>query len=106
MGTGGNRGNRVIGKLVLVMDTTKIKPLFLTIEEVALLLRKKERTIREWCYAKTIPHYKVGRSLRFRLDEIMDWLQKDCRIEVSSFYLDGNPSRKSYKKTEPPKLEI
>ncbi len=88
------------------MDNTKIKPLFLTIEEVALLLRKKERTIREWCYAKTIPHYKVGRSIRFRLDEVMDWLQKECRREVSSFFLDGKPSGNSYKNAKPPKLEI
>lgn len=38
---------------------------FLTVEEVASILRKKERTIREWCYNKSIPHYKVGNSLLF-----------------------------------------
>ena len=55
---------------------------FITVEEVASLLRKKERTIREWCYSKTIPHYKVGNSLLFKKYEILEWIDKNFRVEI------------------------
>ena len=58
-------------------DETQI----LTVKEIAKLLRKKERTIREMCYNHQIPHYKVGRTILFRLGDIMDWLDKDCRVD-------------------------
>lgn len=57
---------------------------FLTVEEVALLLRKKERTIREWCYNKSIPHYKIGNSLLFNIEEINEWITENCRVDMSN----------------------
>lgn len=57
------------------------EPQIFTVEEIAKLLRKKERTIREMCYNHQIPHYKVGRTILFRLELIMEWLEKDCRID-------------------------
>ena len=56
---------------------------FLTVNEVAFLLRKKERTIREWCYSRSIPHYKVGNSLLFKSAEVYDWIDNNCRVEIS-----------------------
>ncbi len=58
--------------------------IFLTVSELASLLRKKERTIREWCYSRIIPHYKVGNSLLFKEDEILKWIEENYRIEISS----------------------
>jgi excisionase family DNA binding protein len=55
--------------------------LLFTVEEIANLLRKKARTIREMCYNHQIPHYKVGRSTRFRLVDILKWLEQDCRVD-------------------------
>ena len=55
--------------------------LLFTVEEIADLLQKKARTIREMCYNHQIPHYKVGRSTRFRLGDIITWLEHDCRVE-------------------------
>jgi len=55
--------------------------LLFTVEEIAVLLQKKARTIREMCYNNQIPYYKVGRSTRFRLDDILKWLQQDCRVD-------------------------
>ena len=54
--------------------------LLFTVEEIAELLQKKARTIREMCYNHKIPHYKVGRSTRFRLVDINKWLEQDCRV--------------------------
>ena len=51
----------------------------ITAEELGELLQKKERTIREMCYKGQIPYYRVGRSIRFNLDDVMEWLNKECR---------------------------
>jgi len=55
--------------------------LLFTVDEIADLLQKKARTIREMCYNHQIPHYKVGRSTRFRLADILKWLEQDCRVD-------------------------
>ena len=55
---------------------------FLTVEEVAFVLRKKERTIREWCDSNTIPHYKVGNSLLFKEHEISKWVDRNCKVDI------------------------
>jgi excisionase family DNA binding protein len=51
----------------------------LTIQEMAERLKVRV----SWLYARTrqtgsgaIPRIKVGKYLRFRLDEVMDWVQK------------------------------
>ncbi|MBC8192857.1 MAG: helix-turn-helix domain-containing protein [FCB group bacterium] len=54
----------------------------LTVKEIAQLLRKKERTIREMCYNHQIPHYKVGRTILFSVSKIMEWMEKDCMVEA------------------------
>lgn len=54
---------------------------FLTVKEVSQLLRKKERTINEMCYNRQIPHYKVGRTTLFKLDEIIEWMHNYCKVD-------------------------
>ena len=80
---------------------------FLTVDEVASILRKKERTIREWCYSKTIPHYKIGNSLLFKIEELQDWIDKNCKIEknVSKHEMNGSINRTKVDST-PPKLTL
>ena len=80
---------------------------FLTVEEVASLLRKKERTIREWCYCKTIPHYKVGNSLLFKKNEILNWIEKNYRVEISSPVNNFEKTNERTKQnTAPPRLQV
>ena len=61
-------------------DRTESEPLVLTVPQVASLLQKKERTIREMSYQKKIPHFKIGRSLRYKRSEILKWLGQVCRV--------------------------
>ena len=61
-------------------DRTESEPLVLTVQQVASLLQKKVRTIREMSYQKKIPHFKVGRSLRYSRSEILMWLDQECRV--------------------------
>ena len=61
------------------MDTKasrKELPVFLTVKELAEMLRVKVRTIYSWVEGDLIPYHKPGRTTIFRLDEIMEWLEK------------------------------
>lgn len=57
---------------------------FLTLEGLAEMLRVKRSTIYAWVYLRKIPHYKVGRLLRFKTEEINQWLEEH-REEVYRF---------------------
>lgn len=46
---------------------------FLTIKELSLLLNMKESRIRFEIFRKNIPYIKIGRSIRFEYDEIIQW---------------------------------
>lgn len=48
-------------------------PKFLTLNEVAELVRLKPRTIYEMVAQKRIPYRKAGRVLIFELAEVLEW---------------------------------
>ena len=45
-------------------------------KEVSRLLQVRLSTIYQWTHQDYIPHYKVGRFVRFDESEIMNWLKK------------------------------
>lgn len=54
-------------------------PVFLTLKELAEMLRVKPRTIYDWVAneRKTgIPVERAGGSLRFRLDKVLQWTEE------------------------------
>lgn len=48
-------------------------PTYLTLKEVAELLKVKPRTIYAWVSDNRIPYERKGGLLRFRLDEVLAW---------------------------------
>jgi excisionase family DNA binding protein len=59
-------------------------PVFLTLKELAELLRVKPRTIYDWVAneRKTgIPVERAGGSLRFRLDRVLQWTEGGQKTE-------------------------
>jgi excisionase family DNA binding protein len=48
-------------------------PKFLTVDEVAELLRVKKRTVYAWVSQGVLPFRKAGNRTIFLLDEIMEW---------------------------------
>ena len=48
-------------------------PIYLTLREVAELLKVKPRTIYAWVSDKRIPYERKGGLLRFRLEAILAW---------------------------------
>jgi excisionase family DNA binding protein len=49
------------------------RPQFLTVEEVAALLRVSPRSVYDWVSQRQIPFRKAGRRTIFLLDEILEW---------------------------------
>lgn len=56
--------------------SSKKLPQFLTVQEVADLLRCKKRTIYDMVEQKRIPYRKVGGRLLFDLVEIIEWTKR------------------------------
>ena len=53
-------------------------PVFLTLKELAELLRVKPRTVYDWVANEKrtgIPVERAGGSLRFRLDKVLSWTE-------------------------------
>ena len=57
---------------------------FLTVDEVAEYLSLSKGTIYQWAAEKRIPHYKMGRAVRFKKAEIESWLLEKCKQEPIS----------------------
>lgn len=57
----------------------------LTIEQAANFLNLKVSRLRYEVFKKTIPHYKIGRSIRFSEQDLTAWLnsKKQEPVEVS-----------------------
>jgi excisionase family DNA binding protein len=60
-------------KLEEISTPGKPLPYFLKVEEVAVLLRCKRRTIYDMVEQDRIPYRKVGGRLLFDADEIIEW---------------------------------
>ena len=48
----------------------------ITVEQLSEIIKVSPSTIYHWTQAEYIPHYKLPKGVRFRLDEIMSWLQR------------------------------
>ena len=51
----------------------KERPIYLTLKEVAEMLKVKPRTIYAWVSDNRIPFERKGSLLRFRLDAVVAW---------------------------------
>ncbi len=52
-----------------------------SIEKIAEILDTSPKTIYDWTATRRIPHYKLGRLVKFDVDEVMAWLQT-CEVKV------------------------
>lgn len=59
------------------MNSQAVLPSFLTLEEVAGLLRVSPRSVYDWVSQGRIPYHKAGRRTIFLLDEILAWAAKN-----------------------------
>jgi excisionase family DNA binding protein len=48
----------------------------LNVKEVSQTLNVKESTVYDWVSIGFIPHYKIGKLVRFKESEVLKWLEK------------------------------
>ena len=64
------RSNVLLGTVQPNLD---LPPTYLTLKEVAELLKVKPRTVYAWVSDNRIPFERKGSLLRFRLDAVVAW---------------------------------
>ena len=67
------QSNVLLGKAPTNLAQTNEPPIYLTLKEVAELLKVKPRTVYAWVSDNRIPFERKGSLLRFRLDAIVAW---------------------------------
>lgn len=69
-------------------------PTYLTLKELAELLKVKPRTVYAWVSDKRIPFARKGGLLRFRLDAVLAWNEPKSGRLGPSFAILGDASRR------------
>ena len=67
------QSNFLSGNTPTSLIQSKEPPIYLTLKEVAELLKVKPRTVYAWVSDNRIPFERKGSLLRFRLDAIVAW---------------------------------
>ncbi len=50
--------------------------IFLTVNQVAVMLGIAEKTVRKYIWLRSIPYVKIGGHVRFDQDKILAWLEE------------------------------
>jgi excisionase family DNA binding protein len=67
------RSNVLLENAPSSLVQAKVPPIYLTLKEVAELLKVKPRTVYAWVSDNRIPFERKGSLLRFRLDAVLAW---------------------------------
>ncbi len=59
-----------------VLFDNRISEKFLTADELAQHLRVSVNTIRKWRSQEKIPYHKLGRSVRFRVSDVLTKMRR------------------------------
>ena len=57
----------------------------MTAKQVGELIEVKPATVYQWVHIGLIPYVKIGKSVRFKKDELFRWIDKNHRRERVSF---------------------
>jgi excisionase family DNA binding protein len=57
---------------------------FWTVNDVAAYLNVKSSTIYGWGKTGEIPHYKIGKMVRFKKEDIETWMEKHRKEEIDT----------------------
>ena len=59
---------------------------FIDVDELAEYLKLKKRSTYHFIATQGIPHYRVGRLIRFKLSEIEEWMNKNKSEQLNVPY--------------------
>jgi len=74
------------------MEDSKINDCFWNIEDLSIYLKVKTKTL--YAMVREIPHYRVGKLIRFKKEEIEAWMENN-RVKSQANYENTNGKRKS-----------
>ena len=57
----------------------------MTAKQVGELIEVKPATVYQWVHIGLIPYVKIGKSVRFKKNELFRWIDKNHRRERVSF---------------------
>jgi len=52
---------------------------FMTVEEIAQMLRVPKSTVYKWVYMKKVPYLKVGKRLLFERHKVLQWIEEHTK---------------------------
>lgn len=58
----------------------------LTVKELAIYLKVSQATVYDWVHRRIVPHYKIGRHLRFNIVEFSEQFQIDTVDDGACLY--------------------
>lgn len=87
-------------------DKTAIHSLdqLLTVSEVALFLQLKPSTIYQWVSMRQIPYLQIGKNIRFRKRDLMEWLEAHTVKPITAE--EERKVREFFKPTKIPTLDL
>lgn len=59
---------------------------FIDVDDLAKFLKMKKQTAYHIAATLNIPHYRVGRLIRFKLSEVEDWMNKNKAEQLNVPY--------------------
>ena len=60
----------------------------LTLKDLSEWLQVSPSTIYQWTHMSYIPHYKLGRGVRFKPSEVVKWLAKRKKKGRNSYKIE------------------
>lgn len=63
-------------------EPTKEKPRYMDYKQMSEYLLLSQQTLRRYVMDKVIPHLKIGRSVRFDVNEIDKWVEQSSRNPI------------------------
>ena len=70
------------GTLERVIPEVNESEKFLTVFEVASLLSVRPSTVYQWASLGEIPHYRLGRIVRFRRKDLEPWVENFRKVKM------------------------
>lgn len=61
----------------------------MTIEEASVFLNLKVSRLRRYVFMRGIPYYKIGSLIRFKKDDLLQWVGEKIVKQVSPFSTRG-----------------
>lgn len=61
---------------MVMLGVDEMAKIFYTVDELSEYLGVEKSTVYTWVHTRQIPYYKIGRLVKFKVDEIQVWVEE------------------------------